>query len=582
MAGDSLSTPVSAVSSGWSHRPPLMGTRHMAVAGHYGAAHAAFRILEDGGNAVDAGVAAGLALGVLICDLVNIAGVAPTIIFDARERRVHTINGLGTWPKLTDLEVFRRDHGGAIPEGLLRCVVPAAPAAWILALRRFGTLSFGQVASAAIRFAREGFPVHAMLADMIRMNEAAYRRWPSNAAVFLPGGRPPNIGELFVQADLARTLQHMVDEEAAAAKKGRDAGLQAAHDAFYRGDIGAAISRYHSKNGGWLRDGDLAGYEARIEAPVKHSFEGIDVYTCQPWCQGPALLQALSLLDSATLKSQGHNSAAYLHTVIEALKLAFADRERFYGDPAFVDVPLERLLSPQYAAMRRRMIDPAKAWPEMPPAGEAMLSSPKREAREREPQLPRDTSYIGVVDSAGNVFSATPSDPTFDTVMIPGTGLTPSSRGSQSWTDPRHPSCLAPGKRPRLTPSPALAIQPGKWMMPFGTPGGDVQLQAMLQVFLNITVFGMNPQVAAEQPRVASYSFPDSFEPHQYFPGRLHAESRIPDPVTRQLSELGHEVHAWPDWTWRAGAVCSLISDLESGVLTAGADPRRPSYAAGW
>lgn len=555
----------------------------MAVAGHYGAAHAAFSILESGGNAVDAGVAAGLTLGVLICDLVNVAGVAPIIVFDAREQRVHTINGLGTWPRLADAEVFRRDHGGAIPEGLLRCVVPAAPAAWILALRRFGTMSFGEVAASAIRFARQGFPVHAMLADMIRMNEASYRRWPSNAAVFLPGGRPPNVGEVFVQADLARTLQYIADEEAAAAAKGgRDAGLQAAHDAFYLGDIAAAIADFHVENGGWLRRGDLADYEARLEAPVQYSFHGIDVYTCQPWCQGPALLQALSLLDATALKSYGHNSAAYLHTVVEALKLAFADRERFYGDPQFVDVPLAELLSPQYAAARRRMIDPRKAWPEMPPSGVATLHGAKSRPRTAQPQLPRDTSYVAVVDSAGNVFSATPSDPTFDTVMIPGTGLTPSSRGSQSWTDERHASCLAPGKRPRLTPSPALAIQPGKCVMPFGTPGGDVQLQAMLQVFLNITVFGMNPQVAAEQPRVATYSFPDSFEPHEYFPGRLHAEGRIAEAVAKQLAALGHDVHPWPEWTWRAGAVCSLVSDLERGVLTAGADPRRPCYAAGW
>jgi gamma-glutamyltranspeptidase/glutathione hydrolase len=553
----------------------------MAVAGHYAAAHAAFQILEAGGNAVDAGVAAGIALGVLQCDLVNVAGVAPILLYEAASGQVRTISGLGTWPRLADPEFFRREHGGAIPEGILRTVVPAAPAAWITALLRFGTMSFGEVAAAAIRFAGEGFPVYPLLADMIRLNEAGYRRWPSNAAVYLPNGRAPEVGDVFVQADLARSLQHLADEEKAASGKGREAGLRAAYDAFYRGDIAAAIVRFHRENGGWMREEDLSEFRVEIEPAVKAGFAGVDVYTCGPWCQGPVLLQALSLIDPSAVREMGHNSLDYVHTVAEALKLAFADRERWYGDPRFVDVPLARLLSAEYAAARRKLIRPDRAWPEMPPAGEAGAAEAPQ-AKQGGPGLPRDTSYVCVVDRHGNVFSATPSDVSFDTVLIPGTGLCPSSRGSQSWTDPRHPSCLAPGKRPRLTPNPALAIRPGEWIMPFGTPGGDVQSQAMLQLFLNVAVFGMDPQSAAEAPRFASYSFPDSFEPHQYFPGRLNVESRIPDAVRNGLASRGHDLFAWPDWTWRAGAVCTIRADLRTGVLTGGADPRRPSYAVGW
>lgn len=562
-----------------AHRPTIMGTRHMAVAGHYLAAHAAFEILEAGGNAVDAGVAAGISLGVLQCDIVNVAGVAPILYRNATTGLVRSISGLGYWPKLADVDVFRKDHGGAIPHGLLRTVVPAAPDAWITALREFGTMSFGDVAAASIRFAK-GFPMYPLLADNIALHKAEYGRWASSAAVFLPGGRPPEVGEIFVQDDLARTLQYMADEERAAARHGRDAGLAAARDAFYRGDIARMIVDFHKANGGWMREDDLAGFRVEIEPPVTTRFNGVDVYTCPPWCQGPTLLQAMSLLDCGTLARFGHNSPNYLHTLAEALKLAFADRERWYGDPRFVDVPLERLLSEEYAAVRRQMIRLERAWPEMPPPGGA--DAPLLRAAPGTPPIPRDTSYVCVVDRHGNVFSATPSDVSMDTVVIPGTGLCPSSRGSQSWTSPGHASVIAPGKRPRLTPSPALAVKQGEWIMPFGTPGGDVQCQAMLQVFLNATLFGMDAQSAVEAPRIATYSFPDSFEPHPYFPGRLNLESRLPGEIGRDLAGRGHDLAWWPDWTWRAGAVCMIKADLRTGVLSGGADPRRASYALGW
>jgi gamma-glutamyltranspeptidase/glutathione hydrolase len=567
-------------------RPVLQGTRHMAVAGHYGAAHAAFQVLEAGGNAIDAGVAAGIALGVLQCDLVNVAGVAPILIYRAEQDEVLTISGLGTWPKKTDPEIFRREHGGHIPEGLLRTVVPAAPYAWITALERFGTMSFGEVAGAAIRFAGEGFPMYAMLSGMIADHEADYRRWPSNAAIYLPGGRVPKLGEIFVQADLARTLQHMVDEERAA-RGGRDAGLRAARDAFYKGDIARTITRYHAENGGWLAEEDMAGFKAEIEPAVRTRFGELDVYACGPWCQGPMLLQVLSLLDSGALRGAGHNSVAYIHTLVEALKLAFADRERWYGDPRFVDVPVAGLLSPDYAALRRKLIDPVRAAPGMPAAGDPRsltaeawrLDQPRAEGG---PKVPRDTSYCCVVDRWGNVFSATPSDVGFESPVIPGTGLVPSSRGSQSWCDPGHPSVVAPGKRPRLTPNPAFAMKRGELLLPFGTPGGDVQAQAMIQVLLNIAVWGMDPQAAVEAPRFATYSFPDSFEPHDYFPGKLKVESRIPKATGEALAQLGHDVEWWPEFIWRAGAVCTIAADRRSGVLQGGADPRRPTYACGW
>lgn len=584
MPSDSISQSL-AVGGIESLRPCLMGTRHMAVAGHYGAAHAAFAILEAGGNAVDAGVAAGIALGVLQSDLVNVAGVAPIMIRRAKERDVLTISGLGTWPRAVTPDLFQKHHGGQIPEGVLRTVIPAAPDAWITALENYGTMGFGDCATAAIRFASQGFPMYGLMSDMIGMHVADYRRWPSNAAIYLPNGAPPRRGEIFVQTDLGRTLQYMADQERAASRNGRAAGLKAARDAFYRGDIARAIVTFHEANGGLMTEQDMSGFRVAIERPVTTRFAGIDVYACGPWCQGPVLPQILGVLAGIDLKAMGHNTLDYTHAVTEAIKLAFADRERYYGDPRFANVPIETLLSDAYAQRRRAILRPDWAWPEMPPCGEipgfAHRLGPAS-TMNRAAAGARDTSYVCVVDKDGNVFSATPSDTSFDTPVIPGTGLCPSSRGAQSWADPAHASSVAPGKRPRLTPSPALAILPDGSPMPIGTPGGDVQAQAMLQVLLNIILFDMNPQQAVEAARFASYSFPDSFEPHSYSPALLHVESRVPQSVRDGLAARGHKIADWPEFVWRAGAVCVLRADHTTGVISAGADPRRPCYAVGW
>jgi len=292
-------------------------------------------------------------------------------------------------------------------------------------------------------------------------------------------------------------------------------------------------------------------------------------------------LQTLALLEDTDLKALGHNSADYIHTLTEALKLAFADREAYYTDPALGNVPLPTLISSEYAAERRKLIRPDRAWPEMPPPGQLGAMDQRLRASPPNPNPEPDTSYVCAADRWGNIFSATPSDGSYNAPVIPELGIIPSPRGSQSWADPDHPSSVAPGKRPRLTPSPAIAIQPGKFKMPFGTPGGDVQTQAMLQVFMNIHVFGMEPQEAVEAPRCASYSYPGSFEPHSYHPGLVYLEKRIDGATGDALSRMGHKVDWWPEWTWLAGAVCTVVSDEQSGVLKGAADPRRPSYAVG-
>jgi gamma-glutamyltranspeptidase / glutathione hydrolase len=560
----------------------------MISAGHYLATEAGWSVLQAGGNAIDAGVAAGIALGIVHSDQVQFSGVAPMVIALAERDEVVTIAGLGAWPNAARLETLVAEHG-SVPVGVLRTVVPAAPDAWILALERYGTMSFGDVASAAIRYARDGFTMHPVMAHYIDRYAESYRRWPQNAAIWLPGGRAPREGELFVQRDVAGALQYMVDEErAAAGRGGRAAGLAAARDAFYRGDLAQAMARYHREHAGWLTADDLASYRSTIEPPVRATFHDTEVLTCGAWCQGPVLLQMLALLEGIDLKALGHNTPAYAHVVTEAMKLAFADRDRYYGDPRVVRVPLETLLSPPYTDARRRLIREDRAWPEMPPPGDvpgfddARGGSRPPALAETSTALPADTSYVCVVDAKGNVMSATPSDSSWDGPAIPGLGFVPSTRGSQSWAVPGHASSVAPGKRPRLTPNPALARRGSRWVMPFGAPGGDLQPQAMMQVFLNHTVFGMSVQEAVEAPRFVTHSFPGSFEPHPYFPGRLDVERGVGTATGDALAALGHRVEWLPDLSIATAGVCAIVADRDAGILYGGADPRRAARAMGW
>ena len=574
-----------------SLQPTIRANHYMISAGHYLATEAGYKVLEAGGNAFDAGVAAGIALGVVQPDLVQVSGVAPIILYHAESNEVVTVSGLGWWPKATRLETFLKDHGGKIPVGVQRTVVPAAPDAWIRVLAKYGTMSFSDVAASAARYAAEGFSIHPLLAENIEGHRARYAQWPASAEVFLPKGAPLKTGELIVQRDLGKALAYMMDEEKRAASKGRAAGLEAARAAFYKGDIAKTFCDYHAANGGLLTMEDMAEYASAFEAPVKRTFGGfgqpIDVYSCGPWCQGPMLLEMMAILDGIDLKAMGHNSADYVHVLTEAMKLAFADREAYIGDPRFVDVPTETMISAEFGRERRAEIDMKTACPEMPEAGRidgrhrGKGPSPATAAAAPANML-LDTSYVCVVDEAGNVFSATPSDGSYGGPMIPGTGMAPSSRGSQNWAVEGHPSAIAPKKRPRLTPSPALALREGRLALPFGTPGGDVQAQAMLQVFLNMELWGMEAQDAIEQPRFATFSFPNSFEPHGYEKNLLRIEGRIDDAVADEMSARGHRVERWPDMTWKAGAVCAIQADKETGILTGGADARRASRAMGW
>jgi gamma-glutamyltranspeptidase/glutathione hydrolase len=584
MSLDSASEQVSsAVKPSYTptHTTQTIGSRWAIAAGHPLAAEAGARVLSAGGNAVDAGVAAGICLGVVHVDMVSVAGVAPILVHLAESRETWQVSGVGPYPAQSTPEFFRTRHGGQIAPGLARTVVPAAPDAWCTALERWGTMSFADVVAPALEHAERGFPLSNFSAYQMSANADKYKRWPSSAALYLKNGRPYRMGERLVQRELGETLGRMVAAEKRAGGS-RAAGVRAARDEFYRGETAKRIAEFHRSEGGPLSLADLADFSVEVERPLTTTFGRYEIAACGFWCQGPVLLEIFNMLEGLPLEVLGHNSPAYLHRLVETIKLAFSDRDAYFGDPRFVNVP-EALLGKAYARLRREMIGD-RAWAEMPPAGDPGALAAQRP---RDAALPvaggshddaLDTSYVAVVDEAGNGFSATPSDPNVDSPVIPGVGCVVSPRGSQGWLDSSHPSVVAPGKRPRLTPAPAMAFTDGRLFMPFGTPGGDVQQQAMLQVFLNATVFGMPLQQAIEAPRVASRSFPDSFWPHAYSPGKLEVEGRIPRETRDALAAIGHDVSVWPDWEWRAGAVDAVLVD-EDGVRWGGADPRRGALA---
>lgn len=565
-----------------SHRPPIQARHYVASTGHYLATTAATRILARGGNAIDAGVAAGICINVLLPDLTSFGGVAPIIVYHKSTGELRSISGLGCWGKAANIDVYQREEGGEIPVGARRSVVPGAADSWLTALARYGRLTFEEVVTPAIELCEAGYQVYPSLHRNIAKEAHTTSGWPSTAAIFLANGEAPAVGEVLVQKDLARTFQRMIAAERAASGRGRAAAIEAARDEFYRGDIGKQIAQFIGSEGGFMSETDLADFHVEVEEPVHSEFNGIDVFATGAWSQGPVIPQTLNILAGYDLMDIGHNTADYVHLVSQALDLAFADREAYYGDPKFVDVPLDRLLSQEYAARQRSRIRPDAAFTEMPEPGLGSNRTSTLKAGDLATPAQPDTSYVCVIDEEGNAFSATPSDGIGSTPIVPGLGLICSGRGSQSWLDPNHASSLQGGKRPRLTPNPAMAFQNGRLLMPFGTPGADMQPQSMIQVFLNIVEFGMDPQEAIEQPRFGTYNYPESFWPHTYRPGVLRLESRIDAGVVEDLQRRGHHVDVWPEWTRTAGNVCVITVDHGRGTLTGGADARAEAYAQGW
>ncbi len=574
-------------------RPPFRSRGHLISTDHNLATMAGLRILEQGGNAADAGVAAGLCLNVVVPESANFGGVAPVMFGPGDGKPVETISGLGRWPKAASIQHFMEHHDGDMPEGLPRTVTPAAPDAWLSALARWGTMTFEEVAQPALELARDGRPVDERFYKALQT--PSIRTHATTASTFLPAGEPVPVGQLFLQPDLANTFQRMIDAERGRAGD-RTQGLRAARDLIYKGDIAQEIAEFHKRQESLLTYEDLADFTVMVEVPETIRYRDLEVNSCGPWCQGPSLLMALNILEGLDLKAMGHNSGDYLHVLLETLKLVFADREAYFGDPGFVNVPMQGLLHAEYANRRRQWIDPNQAAPSMPPCGDPWHFEPDRQsAPARKVQAPAgnsgadgklpwesDTTYLCVVDGQGNAFSATPSDGIGGAAVVPGLGFPISHRGTQSWLDPDHASSLMPGKRPRLTPNPALARRNGRPYMPFGCPGGDAQVQGMLQVFLNIVEFGMDPQTAIEAARVITHSFPNSFWPHITLDGVVTVETRIAAEARSALRTKGHILEEDGEWSGSVSRVCAITVDSETGILTGGADPRTTAYAAGW
>jgi gamma-glutamyltranspeptidase/glutathione hydrolase len=588
------------------HRTPresVTAQSHAAVSGTPWATQAALEILEAGGNAFDAGMAALLALNVTYPEAASFPSIAPTLVYDAERGEIWSYCGVGTAPKRATIEYFGAEGYETVPRlSILAQLLPASPDAIVSILDRYGTLSFGRISEAARGLAAEGFPVHSMMLehfDLWLPQRLGYRLlMPYNAEVYFGGQwwRPLHHKERFRQPDLARTFEAMAGAEARAIEAGgtRSQGLAAVRDHFYAGPIADAIAELHEREGGLITKQDLARYRGFWEEPLSGRFGAYTVYANRTWSQGGVLPMALQILDGIDLEALGRESPQYVHTVIQAVELAMADREAYFGDPAFVEVPVAGLLDPAYAASRRRAMT-QRAFGEMPPAGDPMqferAAGSKRGEREKPGVAPRgiprsrapspfDTSYLAVTDRWGNSISLTPSDFPMSP-MVPGTGLCLGIRMTQFRLDPGHPAALAPGKRPRVTPNASMVRRDGELVMTFGTPEGDQQTQALVQVFLNRFVFGMDIQDAIDAPRFRSRNFPDSFSPHEYRRGVVELEESLYERVGPDLEAMGYEIEVVEDWHHEMGAVGAIIRDPASAALVAGADPRQETWADG-
>ncbi len=579
-------------------RPTLMGTFGMVAAGHSLAAVAGLRILERGGNAIDAGVTAGFALAVLKPQDNGIGGEAPTLIAPAptddrtsSEPPVVAINGQGWAPRRATLDYFHSLAIDLIPgDGFLPATVPGAFGAYATALQRYGTMGMVEVLEPAIDLAESGFPVYPPLAEAIAARAQRFREeWPTTAAIYLPGGTVPRTGDLLRNPDWARTFKAVASAAIRARSRGREAEIQAALDYFYRGPVAERIAAFTQSttvrdasgraHAGLIDASDLAEYQTLVEAPLSLDFRDTRVFKCGPWNQGPVFLQQLAILDHADLDRLGHNSADYIHVVVEAAKLAFADREAYYGDPAFVQVPFDVLLSEEYNRERYRLIDPARANGELRP-GNAPPSRP-RAGGERSDVHAGDTTHVDVIDRWGNLFSCTPSGGWIpSSPVIEGLGFPLGTRGQMFSLDPSHPNSLRPRKRPRTTLTPSIAFRRGQRWLAFGTPGGDTQDQSSLQFFLNVVVFGMSLQEAIDAPMFYSEHFPSSFYPRSAHPNRLAVETRIATSALDDLARRGHEIRPLGDWA--IGQVSACAWDAATGLISAAASPRGlAAYAVG-
>ncbi len=571
-------------------RPVLRGTDYAVSTRKPQAAQVAERILRAGGNAFDAAVACQAALGVTDAASNSVGSDAFVLIYDAASKKVFSINAEGTAPKLATIDWYNQNNGGKLPvnEGLLAGTVPGVVDAWYTLLDRWGTMSFAQVLAPAIELTEKGFPLSEGLASGIRSSQKLLK-YPSSKKVYFPNGEPPRTGEVFRNPELARTFKMLVDAEQKAKRKGRHAALRAARDRFYKGDIAHTMADFSEANGGLFRYNDFAAYTAKVEEPVSSDYRGYQVYKNPSATQGPAELFTLNLLRGYDLKALGHNTADYIHVNVEAVKLAFADRELYLGDADFIKIPFAGLLAEPYAVERRALIDMARASREFRPGDPSRftpdyqpVSRPTAVTTQGDADHEGDTSYLAVVDRRRNAVSWTPSlHSGFGTgVVMADLGFTFNCRGDYYSLDPRHANALAPGKRPRSTLTPTLILKDGKPFLVVGSPGGDDQCMRIMQTFLNVVEFDMNIQAAIEAPRWTTTAFPASPFPHTMHIAEIAVEDRIPEAVRQELEKRGHKVLVRGPWT--LSATSAILIDPATNVLSAGADPRGDNYALAW
>ena len=588
-------------------RPEIMGRRYVVTSGHYLATAAGAHVMDQGGNAIDSAAAMCICLNLLEPYANGIGGEAPTLIHSAAEGKPFAISGMGCSPAALTID-YCREHGiDLIPgDGYLPACVPATLDTWACAVARFGRLRFRDILAPAIELAADGFPVYPAFSRTTADRAALFlERYPSTAAIYCPGGRIPQPGERFRNPDFAAMLRMLVAAEEAAGG-GRERGIEAARDAFYHGPIAERIVRFIAEplldasgeeHAGLLTMDDMAAWRAAVEEPCSVDFRGVRVHKCGPWTQGPVFLQQLRLLDGFDLQAMEHNSAEYLHTVIECAKLAFADREAYYGDPEHDRVPLDRLLSAGYADDRRRAVG-ADASGELVagPLGAEGLALADVAADHRAAlgiagrragagaghAHMGDTTHCDAVDADGNMVSCTPSGGWIGTSpVVPGLGFPLGTRAQMFYLNPNRANAAAGRKRPRATLTPSLVTRDGRPDLVFGTPGGDGQDQWTLQVFLNHAVFGMPLQQALEAPTVHSIHFPSSFYPRRAFPRGVSAESRIDADALDELRRRGHQVRM--TGPWGHGKPMAARIDADQGVMRGGVSPRGViGYAQGW
>lgn len=588
-------------------RPEIRGSFGAVATTHWIASAVAMSVLERGGNAFDAAVAAGFTLQIVEPHLNGPGGEVPIILKRHDQPAPLVICGQGPMPLAATPERFAALGLRQVPgTGLLPSVVPGAFDAWMLLLRDHGTWTPRAVLEAAIGYAEDGFPVLPRVASSILAAQRFFtEEWPSSAAVWLPGGQVPRPRTLLRTPEIAATYRRIL-AEAEDAGSGREAQIEAARHAFYRGFVAEAVDRFYRRaelmdssgrrHGGLLRGDDLARYQARTEPTTARDYHGVTVHKTGPWGQGPVLLQALALLEGFDLSAMEPAGEEFVHTVVECMKLAYADREVFYGDPDVVEVPLETLLSAEYAAGRRHLVGATASLElipgDLPSAAERMREVLAMAGAETpvglghgEPTfapLPvewGDTVHLDVVDRLGNMVSATPSGGWLQSSpVVPGLGFSISTRGQMCWLAPGHPSTLRPGMRPRTTLTPTLITRDGEAWLAMGTPGGDQQDQWTLAVLLRHLHHGLDLQAAIDLPLFTSKHFPQSFYPRQMDPGLLLVEERFGPAVIEGLQRRGHRLKVEPPWS--LGRVCA--AGRRDGMVVAAATPRlMQAYAIG-